>query len=99
LAEWRFGAGRGFRHLIFAVIGTGIGGGIIIDGKLFRGTYGSAGEIGHMLITPDLGFVCGCGNSGCFMSHASGLYIAKYAAHMIENGMESIIPKSAGWNR
>ncbi len=96
LAELRFGAGRGFRHLIFAVIGTGIGAGIIIDGKLFRGTYGSAGEIGHMLITPDLGFECGCGNSGCFMSHASGLYVAKYAVHMIENGMESIMPEMAG---
>lgn len=96
LGELRFGAGRGFRHLIFAVIGTGIGGGIIIDGKLFRGTYGSAGEIGHMLITPDLGFECGCGNSGCFMSCASGLYVAKYAAHMIETGMESIIPDMAG---
>ena len=75
LAEHRFGAGRGSRHMIYMAASTGIGSGLILNGQLFRGSYGWAGESGHMLITPDAGLDCGCGNRGCFMSWASGLYI------------------------
>ena len=72
LAEYRRGAGRGSRHLVYITAGTGLGSGIIIDGRLFRGSYGWAGECGHMLATPDEGLMCGCENRGCFMSYASG---------------------------
>lgn len=76
LAEYRRGAGRGSRHLVYITAGTGLGSGIVIDGRLFRGSYGWAGECGHMLATPDEGFLCGCENRGCFMSYASGRSIA-----------------------
>ena len=75
LAEYRYGAGRGSRHMIYVAVSTGIGSGLILNGQLFRGSYGWAGESGHMLITPDAGVMCGCGNQGCFMSWASGKYI------------------------
>ena len=75
LAEYRFGAGRGSRHMIYMSASTGIGSGLILNGELFRGSYGWAGETGHMLITPDEGLECGCRNRGCFMSWASGKYI------------------------
>ncbi|NLJ40242.1 MAG: ROK family protein [Clostridiales bacterium] len=75
LAEHRFGAGRGSRHMIYVATSTGIGSGLILNGQLFRGSYGWAGESGHMLITPDEGILCGCQNQGCFMSWAAGRYI------------------------
>lgn len=75
LAEYRRGAGRGARHMIYCAMSTGVGAGIIIDGKLFRGSYGCAGENGHMLSTPDEGLSCGCGNRGCFMSHIAGRHL------------------------
>jgi glucokinase len=75
LAEHRFGAGRGSRHMIYMAVSTGIGSGLILNGSVFRGSYGWAGECGHMLITPDEGVECGCRNKGCFMSWASGRYI------------------------
>lgn len=75
LAEYRYGAGRGNRHMIYMSASTGIGSGLILNGQLFRGSYGWAGESGHMLITPDAGIECGCQNRGCFMSWASGRYI------------------------
>ena len=75
LAEYRFGAGRGSRHMVYMSASTGIGSGLIINGELFRGSYGWAGETGHMLITPDEGLECGCRNRGCFMSWAGGRYI------------------------
>lgn len=76
LAEYRRGAGRGSRHLVYITAGTGLGSGIIIDGRLFRGSYGWAGECGHMLATPNEGLLCGCENRGCFMSYASGRSIS-----------------------
>ncbi|MBQ3424454.1 MAG: ROK family protein [Clostridia bacterium] len=75
LAEYRYGAGRGSKHMIYMSASTGLGSGLILNGRLFRGSYGWAGESGHMLITPDAGVDCGCGNRGCFMSWASGRYI------------------------
>lgn len=75
LAEHRFGAGRGSRHMIYMATSTGIGSGLILNGQLFRGSYGWAGECGHMLITPDEGELCGCRNRGCFMSWGAGRYL------------------------
>jgi glucokinase len=71
LAEYRLGAGRGCRHMVLIAIGTGIGGGLILDGRLYHGASGGAGEIGHMLVEPQ-GRVCGCGRRGCLEAMASG---------------------------
>jgi glucokinase len=70
LAEHRFGAGAGFSSMVCAAVGTGVGGGLILDGKLWRGANHAAGELGHMIIDPD-GPVCGCGNKGCVEAFCS----------------------------
>jgi glucokinase len=69
--EARFGAGRGERFLVCVTLGTGIGGGIVVDGGLYRGRFGIGGEIGHFRVVPD-GRRCGCGNRGCWEQYASG---------------------------
>lgn len=84
LAEHRYGAGRGSRHMVYVATSTGIGSGLILNGQLFRGSYGWAGECGHMLITPDDGLECGCRNQGCFMSWASGRYIPQHIRRMAQ---------------
>jgi len=78
LAEWSFGAGRGFRYMVYITMSTGIGGGIIIDGNLYRGPNDTAGEVGHMTIVKD-GPSCGCGKRGCLESLCSGPSIARRA--------------------
>lgn len=69
--EYRFGAGRGESHVVCVTIGTGIGGGIVLAGELYRGRWGMGAEFGHMQLVPD-GRVCGCGNLGCWETYASG---------------------------
>ncbi len=76
LAEWKFGAGRGYRHLIYLTMSTGIGGGLILDGKLYRGKNFNAGEVGHQVIVPD-GPQCGCGLFGHLEGLCSGSGIAR----------------------
>jgi glucokinase len=70
-AEARFGAARGHEHVVLIAVGTGIGGGIIIAGELYRGRWGIGGEPGHYRVVPD-GRLCGCGNRGCWEQYASG---------------------------
>ena len=91
LAEHRHGAGKGSRHMVYIAASTGIGSGIIIDGKVFHGSYGWAGECGHMLATPEAGLECGCRNRGCVMSYASGRYIAQHAKARLAAGADSIL--------
>lgn len=69
--EFRFGAGADARDLLLITVGTGIGGGLVSDGRLFRGGFGVAAEIGHMAFVPG-GRLCGCGNHGCWEPYASG---------------------------
>lgn len=69
--EWKFGAGRGLSHLVYVTVSTGIGGGVVVDGRLMRGRRGMAGHIGHLMIDP-AGPRCACGGQGCFEAHASG---------------------------
>lgn len=71
LAEARLGAGRGFRHFLYVTAGTGIGGGIVLNGALYRGATGGAGDIGHVVVDPN-GPPCGCGDRGCVEVFASG---------------------------
>lgn len=96
LAEHRLGAGRGHDNMIYATLSTGIGGGLIINGQLFRGMHGMAGEIGHMFISDSTGYQCGCGVRGCVQSISSGLHMARYAMDRIKEGEESRILDYAG---
>ncbi len=93
LAEFRkgAGAGRGLKHMVYFTVSTGIGSGLIINGDVFRGSYGFAGEAGHMLITPDEGIECGCGNQGCFMSYGSGRYVPMHILRKLHEGRESVL--------
>lgn len=81
-AEARFGAGQGQSEILMLTVGTGIGGGIITNGKLHRGAFGIAAEIGHMRVVPD-GQLCGCGALGCFEQYASGSALMRYAQEEI----------------
>ena len=96
LAEHRFGAGRGFDNMIYATLATGIGGGLILNGQLYRGMHGMAGEIGHMFISDSTGYPCGCGVIGCVHSISSGQHMARYAMDRIKEGEESRILDYAG---
>lgn len=79
--EYRFGAGRGTRDMVLVTVGTGIGGGIVINGQLFRGAHGAAGEIGHINAVPD-GRACGCGRGGCWEQYASGNALVREAREL-----------------
>ena len=81
LAEWRFGAGRGLRHLVYVTVSTGIGGGVIIDGQLMHGRGSLAGEIGHMAIT-EAPVPCSCGGLGCWEAMASGTALGQRATEL-----------------
>lgn len=96
LAEHHHGAGRGFENILYCPVSTGISSGIIINGKLFRGRYGWSGESGHMIVTPDDGIACGCGNKGCLMSWCSGSMIVKHIKLWIEQGEETVMAELAG---
>lgn len=91
LAEHRYGAGQGYRHIVYVALSTGLGTGFIINNEPFRGSYGGAGESGHMIITPGKGLTDGCGNQGCFMSYACGSYIVKHAQNAIKGGTPSMM--------
>jgi glucokinase len=88
LGEHRFGAGRGVSNLILLTLGTGIGGGIIINGEMYLGACGSAAEIGHMVIDVN-GPECGCGNRGCLETLASGTAVSRDAVRRINQGEKS----------
>ena len=88
LGEHRFGAGRGIKNLIYLTVSTGIGGGIIIDDKLYSGPSGAAGEVGHMTIDVN-GPRCNCGNIGCWETLASGTAVAQEAIRRIGRGERS----------
>ena len=88
LAEHHLGIGKGIDNLIYLTVGTGIGGAIILDGKLYTGVCGSAGEIGHMTIDTN-GLRCKCGNIGCLETLASGSAIAREAIEHISRGERS----------
>ncbi len=98
LAEYRRGAGRGHRNMLYCPISTGISTGIIIDGKLFRGSNGASGESGHMLADAqgDVRIKCSCGNSACFNSLGSGKAITYHVARWLATGEKSILPELAG---
>jgi len=88
LGEWAYGAGRDVRHLMYVKVGYGIGAGLLFDGQIYRGSTGSAGEIGHITIN-EKGPRCTCGNFGCLEAMAGGRSIADRARQAIESGRRS----------
>ncbi|HEX7243043.1 MAG TPA: ROK family protein [Longimicrobiaceae bacterium] len=93
--EWWLGAGRGTRALVGFTLGTGIGGGIVLDGEIYHGCSDVAGEIGHMTIDSN-GRKCKCGNYGCLEQYASGPAIALRAVEGIEAGAETVLVDMVG---
>lgn len=92
LGELKFGAGRGAKNLVCLTLGTGVGGGIIIDGRLYRGATLAAGEIGHIPIN-EKGPRCKCGGRGCMERYVGNRYIVESAARKIRRGRKTIVTK------
>jgi len=88
LGEWRFGAGQGHHHVLYLTISTGIGGGVINDGRMLLGARGLAAEVGHVTVLPG-GPLCGCGQRGHLEALASGPAIVRYVQEQLANGKES----------
>jgi glucokinase len=83
--EFRFGAGHDVDDLLLVTVGTGVGGGLVSDGELYRGAFGVGAEIGHMRVVPG-GRLCGCGNYGCFEQYASGSALVRNARDAAREG-------------
>jgi glucokinase len=97
LGEQTYGLGRGVRNMVFFAVGTGIGGGIVVNGSLVLGPFGAAGEIGHQTIMPD-GPECGCGNPGCIEALASGPAIAAEGFRLMRLGCAPKLYELTGGN-
>ena len=95
LAEFLFGAGRGARNVVLLTIGTGIGGGLILDGEIYRGSIGSGAELGHIVIVED-GLPCqgNCPNHGCVETYASGTAIAREGKAAAEHDPDSALGRA-----
>jgi glucokinase len=85
--EAKFGAGKKQDHMMMLTVGTGIGGGIVVNGVLYRGAFGIAAEFGHMRVVPE-GHICGCGARGCFEQYASGNALLRHAREAINASPE-----------
>ena len=90
LGEYLYGAGQGTKNIVGIFVGTGVGGGIIIDGKVYGGNIGAAGEIGHIVLNPD-GPLCGCGARGCLESYGSKTAMQKEILAQIERGRDTVL--------
>lgn len=87
--EYLYGVARGFENVVVLTVGTGLGGGLILNSKLYRGSFGVAAELGHMTIAPD-GLLCGCGMHGCWEQYASGNALVRTARELA-----SVTPEAA----
>ncbi len=85
--EAKFGAGKDHDHMMMLTVGTGIGGGIVVNGELYRGAFGIAAEFGHVRVVPE-GHLCGCGARGCFEQYASGKALLRHAREAINASPE-----------
>ncbi len=90
LGEWKFGAGRGHRNVLYFTVSTGVGGGVIINDRLLQGHHGLAAELGHSTIQVD-GPLCGCGKRGHLESFSSGTGIERFVAEQLKAGRESVL--------
>ena len=98
VGEHKFGAGKGYEDMIFVTISTGIGAGLIINGKLYRGMTGTAGEFGHSIVEPNSDLVCTCGNRGCIMACACGLALPHLFEKKLKEGVETKIKMPPNFN-
>lgn len=96
--EYRFGAGKGARNLLFVTVSTGIGGGIVMDGRIYHGASGAAGEVGHLPLDP-AGPPCGAGHPGDLEAMASGLAIAREARAALQRGRCPVLRRLAAEGR
>ena len=92
--EWRHGAGKGLRHMVYVTVSTGIGGGAIVDGRLLHGRMGMAGHVGHMRLAQD-GPVCACGATACFEALASGTAVGLRARRAAADHPDSHLGRAA----
>lgn len=90
IGEWKFGAGRGYSDFVYVTVSTGIGGGVISDGRVLHGRRQLAGHIGHMTILPG-GAFCTCGNQGCWEAQASGTALGHYARGEARHAPQSLL--------
>lgn len=90
LGEATAGAAKGTRNMLMVTLGTGVGGGIIINGQLYTGCNGIAGEIGHMVIRKD-GEPCNCGRHGCLEAYCSAASLVRFAERALEDGRKSVL--------
>lgn len=97
IGEWAFGSAKNAKHVVGLFIGTGVGGGIIIDGKPLHGFNQNAGELGHMIMDPN-GPLCGCGNHGCLEAFASRTSIERVIRQSEHNGIKTKIFKGQDRN-
>ena len=95
LGEYKFGAGKNKKNMVYITVSTGIGGGVIVDGRLMRGANGNAAELGHLTLNIN-GPACPCGANGCFEMYASGTAIARRTREAIQAGTQSRILNLAG---
>lgn len=85
VGEWAYGAGRGARNLVYLKVGSGVGAGLFLEGRIYQGTTGCAGEIGHVTMI-DQGPLCNCGNRGCLEALSGGYAIARKASQAVQSG-------------
>ena len=93
LGELRHGAGVGYKNIVALTLGTGVGGGVVIDGQVYHGSQNTAGELGHTVVEPN-GRYCGCGNQGCLEAYAGAKNIVERTQEKIETGRSTILAKS-----
>ena len=93
LGELRHGAGVGYENIVALTLGTGVGGGVVIDGQVYHGSQNTAGELGHTVVEPN-GRYCGCGNQGCLEAYAGAKNIVERTQEKIETGRSTILAKS-----
>ncbi len=92
LGEYVYGAGRGYKNVVYVTVSTGIGGGIILNGEIYHGIAAGAGELGHTIVKPD-GIRCNCGSVGCLETICAGVHIARRAKERLANGEASLMSK------
>jgi len=96
--EFKYGSGIGFENMIFMTLSTQIGSGIVLDGRLFRGMTGTAGEIGHTIVEPSTDLTCPCGNRGCLIAVASGVALPHVSRRKAASGIPSKLVGGEGFD-
>jgi glucokinase len=95
LSEHKLGAGRGFDSMLAVFVGSGVGGGLVVDGRLYHGAQGGAGEIGHMVVRAG-GPRCGCGRAGCLEAMAARDAVGRYVIREVERGHTTLLTAILG---